>query len=271
MKNLLKFILIIIPAILLMCNSSSASTYSVIDQGNNIYAGFTHHLNDFKYGAPIDIYGNYKEDGTPLDHIGAAYDTSQVDVTLENGGITIDIYTNFSGTARLQGLDNEIADFFLDFDLDGIYEFGVDLSYAGGNFSSAGVYSLSSWTTSEDIFGSVNPGTGDPAAYYGGWLADGNDKGDEIIVDFTQTGGNLKKGDVTGLSQQEVAGLYQYSFTLDKDLLALMGADPDGFSFFFGTAECGNDVVMSPVPEPATVLLFASGILVLAAVRRREI
>jgi len=277
MTNFFKYISIIFSAILLISSSSIAATYSIVDHGNNIYAGFSHPANDLRYGDPVSG-GLYTEDGTPIDHIGVSYDTYQVDLTMEDGGISVDIFTLFSGTASLVGLDNEIADFFFDFDLDGTYEYGVDLSYGGGGFFSAGVYSLTSWITSEDIFhdqilSSSDPNIPDTGAYYGGWMANG---GNEIAVDFdltSQSGGNTFVGAASGVSRTEDgggSGIYQYSFTLEDTVLQAMGVDSGSFAFLFGTAECGNDVVMGTVPEPATIMLFGIGLLGLSAVGRKR-
>ncbi len=267
MIRLLRSVFIIFPAILLCYNGALATTYTFIDQSkDNIYIGFSHPLNNNKYGMPKDQNGFYTENGASVDHIGANYDTQRVDIGINNTtGMTVKIETKFSGLATLVNPnDNEIADFFLDFNLDGVYEIGVDLSYGANGFFSSGVYSLNSWITSWDIF---NSNIADKAAWYGGWLDFTKEKGD-IIVDFDQSS-NAKIGDVSGLQRVANNGYFSYTFIIDPAILKAVGYT-DGFGFFFGTAECGNDVIRGVVPEPSTMMLFGFGVLGLSALGRKK-
>ncbi len=55
-----------------------------------------------------------------------------------------------------------------------------------------------------------------------------------------------------------------FSFALDLD--EITGLNPNAFNFLWGTATCGNDVI---IPLPPTLLLLGSGLLGLGVMRRR--
>jgi hypothetical protein len=59
-----------------------------------------------------------------------------------------------------------------------------------------------------------------------------------------------------------------FFFSIDLDQIA--GLDLKDFSFLWGTATCGNDVITcQPIPLPPTLLLLGSGLLGLGIMRRR--
>ena len=259
MKRFTKYLAVSLLLMAILCSPAFSSTYRIIDQGDNILVGATHSRNNNV------IYG-------PVEHVGSEYNTHQVDISIENGGLAVEITTEFSGLGQIvRAGDNEVADFFFDFNRDGAYEFGVDLSYNGG-LTSAGIYALDSWITSWDIFNSAS-GTSSQGGLYGGWMEYSQDGGD-IIVDFNQQTSEQISEELSSLSLDfdQDSGLYTYKFSIEEDLITAMGVDlNEAFGFFFGTAECGNDIVSgSTVPEPSTVVLFLTGLLGMSAVTRKK-
>jgi hypothetical protein len=279
-----KLIFLTICILSMYYGTSLASTFTFIDQQkDDIYVALST-LADDKWGEPPSDDAIYSVDGTPVDHIGNNFDTEKVIITLDGGNMIVRVDTKFDGHSSFLQVDpnspeNDISDFFLDFDLDGTYEIGVDLSYKKTNesFFSAGVFSIDSWITSWDLFNTYSfTDTDDDgnsrtrAQWYGGWLDHASQNGD-IGVDFDQTDAtNL--GGITSFSRSNASndeGFYSYTFTIEESVLDAAGYT-DGFGFFFATAECGNDVITGVVPEPTTMVLFGIGLLGLSALGRKR-
>jgi hypothetical protein len=256
-------IALIVSSIFFICfNGAIASTYTFMDH-IQIYKGNNKHP-------------SYTADNSQ-DFVGDDYDTEKVIVSLsDNDGMTIDIFTKFDGFDDRYSADIEIADFFLDFDLDGSYEVGVDLSWNSSRVYSTGAYSSlssSSWITSYDKFDTTDGsiGANSTAYWYYGRSLDSNGN-EHIIVDF-DTSTSTRQGDITVKTTTENSDPYPYiyNFNIDTDLLTDLGYTPSkGFGFFFATAECGNDVISGAVPEPGTFLLFGIGLLGLGAIGRKR-
>ena len=183
-----------------------------------------------------------------------------LDFSQDNGILNFDIFTNYPESGYgVAGWDTIPADFALDIDQNGIYEFGIAFTDHDG-LTSGGIYSDMNW----NISGYDRPNNN--------FIWHKN----EIVTIMDGTGslsGNVNSG-VDWISIGSDPD-YKISFSLcSADIL------PSGFSgdidFFYGGSTCANDYIEgtvhvdNPVPEPATVILLGSGLLGLAGLRKKK-
>jgi len=147
------------------------------------------------------------------------------------------------------------ADLFIDANADGTWDYVVDLITANFTVGDHNLYSINQPLNGSEYLMSAMPGYGyredHPIGFEGGALVD----------NVTFSGWPSKPQDTT-------TSVYA-SFAFGEDDIHLWDS-----SFIIGwTVQCANDVVYeelpNPVPEPATVLLFSSGLIGLTGLRRK--
>lgn len=208
------------------------------------------------YGANPDTtfgYGRWSEE------IGAnpPFGTTSMDVERSGHDIVIKITTPFSlslGDPPAQGADIAISTHN-----NGVYDLGISL---GKQTEGVGLYSVSQWATSRDLW------TSQTGFVYGGEFT--NDQACRGSTD--PHCGNAAYVDTRIVSGTELSNTVTVSqsgnlLTIDVQNLAL-----NQFGILWGTADCSNDPLAGSVdvPEPASLGLFAVGLLGLAAGRRRK-
>lgn len=252
------YTLVFLGIFLLSCGAAIGTTF--VDQTDNLLGGrWEVGVLYFKVSSENKLVWN--------DTVGTGFDTTQVEITNSGNDYMVSIYTQFDGFEKIGSTDVEMADFFITDNSGTVY--GVDLSWNGSSVYSAGLYNLGTdeyYITSQDVFknyqnnwfGAIYDTDGDGSRYD----TDGDDTWKRINVDFD----NSKYTHLGNISV-DLSGSYIYSFILDDTIIDLS----DGFSFFFATAECGNDVIHGVVvPEPGTMLLFGAGLLGFSAFARRK-
>ena len=251
MKKL--FLILMLFSLLMFVWAGSALAYTIND---NILV-----LEDYTSSTAS---GNWKDViGGPAD-----FDIYGIDVTGSGGKITFDMYTNFdSGGYYTDGTAHAyLADLALDLDRDGTYEYGIVLKdhdkWTTGTAPSSvdlnvGLYSVTLWDTSAYFM------EGYSGYIYGGKWDQADPKDPNVAI---ASGSNVKNADV---SFNDIAGdnpNYLWSVSINASDLPISGA----FDVFWGGTTCSNDAVGGSVPIPPSVLLLASGMIGLVALRRRE-
>ena len=238
--------------------ASAASADTIIDHTNVVAYTGNHSTNYFGGSSQGDV-------------IGSGFDTSKVDITASSATntITLKFYTQFDGDE----LTAKYADVFLQpSNADGSpssWGFGLSLGYQS---KGPGLYDLdgpSDYKTSQQIWTSKTDYT------YGGLYV--KPEGGTAVVPTRIIGGDKLCDWKVVVDKDHVSGNnYTLTITLtadDADTFKQLGGS-QYLDLLWGTGDCANDTIYAqyqtpPVktPEPASIVLFAGGLL---ALRRRR-
>lgn len=226
----------------------------------------------YQGAAPTGWFG-----GSSLgDVIGDGFDTRQIAVDRHGsaGGLVVDFrfYTGFSGVDRFGDTCARYADLFLRSPGSGFgpgaFNYALVLGYqqANGGLTQAGLYRVSAFATSQDIW---SPRTG--FIYGGAYLPQGSGASPQLAPTVLTTGLKLADAVVTQTPLTD-------GYLLDARLtLTGLAANALGgqFDLLWGTGDCANDTVFgtpNAVPEPGTLALFVGflGVLTFLGRRRRR-
>ncbi len=240
-------------AITLVAGQAFGFNFNLHDFGSS---PFDHNNNWAPISYPSGV-GNLPSPGT-LGEGGESFDLEGLKVAITDDFVYVAIANSFGYSAYSSAWNQsyDLGDLFIGKDGGG-YDYAIDIIDGGSN----GLYQVGSST------GLLNQ----PGSYYGTSIA-------ALIGEYKMTQGT-KLGDVTSMetfwADYETNHMnpgngdtYLYEFAFDRSLLG----DFNTLDFHL-TLGCGNDLMeesYSPVPEPATMLLFGLGLIGAGIIRRRK-
>jgi hypothetical protein len=201
---------------------------------------------------------------------GQPFDAEYFLYKIQGNSLFVGLQTGFNlvdGKQKYDGAWYYSGDLYLSFDNSpSTYEYAVDFQTTGGWGTNSGDEAFKQVTKSS------SPTYGESGPY--------------LVTEGSAIAGVLQgisngSGQYVDTVDDAISGLQTSYWTIvELDLVALFGADWASKGLTLGThwtMSCGNDAVkgvaqVDPVPEPATMLLFGTGLLGLAgAARRRQV
>ena len=255
------------------CGSALASSYTIND---HTYVREGHSRSNANNGWK-DIIGDESDFGV-----------YRVDVNRSGGKINFDLYTNVDDSYSFATKSDKTtynfyrADLAIDSSQSGVFDYGVVLydhnrwsegvvgdsnTSPTGQTLDVGLYKVAGWDTSLHFFEESHADSSGGIGYgdlynigYSVYLPVVAIASGELV-----SGVSVAKTHSTGMNDP----YYVYSFSINASDINAVGKP---FDIFWGGATCSNDAIYGtvPVPEPATVILLVSGLLVMAGFGRKK-
>ncbi len=196
---------------------------------------------------------SYTINDTVGDRIGNwAFEIYGIDVLKTETNLAISLYTNYPQSGYTVGSwATFVGDLAIDANHDGIYEYGFALTDHNG-LSAGQLYNVSEWYTSNFY----SPSSG---YIY---------NKDKIVTIKSGT----YVGEATSWGWGALSGGPDYKIDINL-ATALFSGLGEEIGLYWAAATCANDYVegTAPIPEPATMLLFGSGLIGIAALLRKKV
>jgi hypothetical protein len=224
----------------------------------------------------VPYTGSSATGGAPANSIGADFATPQVVVNQSGDTISLQFSTDFpnTGSINVAGQNAYAADIFLATGANAAatptaYNFAIVLGdqVANGGTATAGLYQVATAKTSQAVW------SGRPGFIYGGQYALASNLSDAQLAPVAMMSGSPVSG--WTVTQTWSGGILDVTLTAaDAAALATLAGTDD---LFWATADCDNGPIFEEisltgtnVPEPASITLFAAGLIGLFFLRRRS-
>jgi hypothetical protein len=189
------------------------------------------------------------------------FGTTKINVTDVLGALAMKIDTRFTGPTLLNGdcfgaVCAHVADIAVSIDGGKTYGYGISLGH-DVNGLTAGLYQVSSWLTSQDVW--APNGTG--FQYGGKWETCSTNCTDG----HAQVADTVIKNGTWIADATVVDGGTLLTVTTNDSLIGHAVSD-----LFWGTADCANDPIAGNIPEPASVAILSVGLVTIGAASRRR-
>jgi hypothetical protein len=187
--------------------------------------------------------------------------TTKITVTDNLGVLAMEIDTLFTGLTLANGdcfgvVCAHVADIAVSIDGGRTYGYGISLGH-DVNGLTAGLYQVSSWLTSQDVW--APNGTG--FLYGGKWeTCSTNCTDGQAQLANTVINSGIKIADAT-----VVDGGTFLTVTTDDGMIGHAVSD-----LFWGTGDCANDPIAGNIPEPTSIAFLSVGLVTIGAASRRR-